>query len=104
MTTILITGGGRGIGRATALLAGARGWSVAITYLGDERAAEETVSGVHKAGGRAVALQGDVAVEREVIAVFDAAQAKLGMLHGVVINAGIVAPALPLAEMSAERL
>jgi NAD(P)-dependent dehydrogenase (short-subunit alcohol dehydrogenase family) len=104
MKTILVTGGSRGIGRATALLAGARGWSVAINYVGNERAAAATAAAVRDAGGRAATLRGDVSVEADVIAMFDAAQAALGPLDGVVANAGIVAPPLPLAEMGADRL
>ena len=101
---ILITGGSRGIGRATAVLAGARGWSVGVNYVGDAAAAAATVAAVEAAGGRAIAIQGDVALEADVIAAFEATQAAFGPLDGFVNNAGIVAPGLPLAEMSAERL
>lgn len=104
MTTILITGGARGIGRATALLAGARGWSVAINYVGNEPAARDTAEAVRAAGGRALTVRGDVAVEADVIGMFEAARAAFGGLDGVVVNAGIVAPSLPLAEMGADRL
>jgi NAD(P)-dependent dehydrogenase (short-subunit alcohol dehydrogenase family) len=104
MKTILITGGGRGIGRATALAAAARGWSVAIGYARDAGAAEEAVTAAERLGVRATALRADVSVEADVTAMFGQAEARLGRLDGVVVNAGIVAPALPLAEMSAERL
>jgi NAD(P)-dependent dehydrogenase (short-subunit alcohol dehydrogenase family) len=104
MDTVLITGGSRGIGRATALLAAERGWPVAINYRTDGRAAAETAAQVQERGARAMTVQGDVSVEADVIAVFDKAQADLGALGGVVINAGIVAPALRLVDMSAERL
>ena len=102
--TVLITGASRGIGRAAAILSGRRGWSVGVNYVGDRAAAEATVATVVEAGGRAVALQGDVAVEADVIAVFDAAQRALGPLTGVVVNAGIVAPAAPLMDMGVERM
>jgi NAD(P)-dependent dehydrogenase (short-subunit alcohol dehydrogenase family) len=102
--TVLITGASRGIGRAAAILAGQRGWSVGVNYVGDRAAAEATVAAVTEAGGRAVALQGDVAVEADVIAVFDAAERALGPLTGVVVNAGIVAPASPVVDMSVERI
>jgi NAD(P)-dependent dehydrogenase (short-subunit alcohol dehydrogenase family) len=104
MKTILITGGSRGIGRETAILAACKGWSVGINYIGNEEAAEETVAAVRQAGGRAVLVKGDVAAEADVIAMFEATEKALGRLSGVVINAGIVAPSLTLAEMSAERL
>jgi NAD(P)-dependent dehydrogenase (short-subunit alcohol dehydrogenase family) len=102
--TVLITGASRGIGRAAAILAGRRGWSVGVNYVGDRAAAEATVAAVAEAGGRAVALQGNVAVEADVIAVFDAAERALGRLSGVVVNAGIVAPAAPLMDMDIERM
>ncbi len=101
---ILITGASRGIGRATAILAGARGWSVGINYLGNQAAAANAVAAVEAAGGRAIAMQGDVASEADIVANFATAEAEFGPLDGVVINAGIVAPASPLTEISAERL
>jgi NAD(P)-dependent dehydrogenase (short-subunit alcohol dehydrogenase family) len=104
MKTILITGGSRGIGRAAALLAGARGWSVAINYASNRQAAEETAAAVRGAGGQAAIMQGDVASEAEIIAMFEAAERELGPLDGVVVNAGIVAPGMKLAEMSADRM
>jgi NAD(P)-dependent dehydrogenase (short-subunit alcohol dehydrogenase family) len=104
MKTILITGGSRGIGRAAALLAGARGWSVAINYASNRQAAEETAAAVRGAGGRAAIMQGDVASEADVIAMFEAAERDLGPLDGVVVNAGIVAPGMKLAEMSTDRM
>jgi NAD(P)-dependent dehydrogenase (short-subunit alcohol dehydrogenase family) len=101
---VLITGGSRGIGRATAVRCGARGWAVAINYVRDEQAAGQTADAVRAAGGRAMTVQGDVASEAEVVAMFAAAERELGKLDGVVINAGMVQPALPLAEMTVERL
>jgi NAD(P)-dependent dehydrogenase (short-subunit alcohol dehydrogenase family) len=101
---ILITGGSRGIGRATARLAAARGWSVAINYARDEAAAHEVVEEIARAGGKAVALRGDVTNEEEVVAVFEGATRALGPLSGVVVNAGIVAPTARLADMGAERM
>jgi NAD(P)-dependent dehydrogenase (short-subunit alcohol dehydrogenase family) len=104
MDTVLITGGSRGIGRATALLAAERGWSVAINYRNDARAAAETAAEVQRLGARATTIRGDVAVEADVVAIFAKAQADLGPLQGVVVNAGITAPAMRLADMTAERL
>ena len=104
MDTVLITGASRGIGRATALLAAKRGWSVALNYRNDAQAAAETAAEVRRLGARATTIQGDVSREAEVVAMFAKAKADLGPLQGVVINAGITAPAMRLADMSAERL
>jgi NAD(P)-dependent dehydrogenase (short-subunit alcohol dehydrogenase family) len=104
MNTVLVTGASRGIGRATALLAADRGWPVAINYRNDARAAADTAAQVQKRGARVTTVQGDVSVEADVVAMFAKAQAELGPLGGVVINAGITAPAMRLADMSAERL
>lgn len=101
--TLVVTGGGRGIGRATALLAGARGWAVAIGYVADPAAASGAAVEIEAAGGRALAVRCDVSSERDVVGLFDAA-AVLGPIRGLVNNAGIVAPASPLAEIAAERL
>ena len=101
--TLLITGASRGIGRATALLAAERGWRVGINYRADRAAAEALVARIVEAGGEALVLQGDVANEAEVLRLFEAMD-RFGPLHGLVVNAGIVAPPLPLLEMSGERL
>ncbi len=99
---VLVTGGSRGIGRACALLAARRGWSV--NYRADADAANAVVHAIAKEGGRAGALKGDVANEADVVAIFDQATNALGPLTGVIANAGIVAPTARLAEMSAERM
>jgi NAD(P)-dependent dehydrogenase (short-subunit alcohol dehydrogenase family) len=101
---IVVTGGSRGIGRACALLAAARGWSVAIGYRGDAQAAARTVTDVQARGGQAIAVRGDVASEADVTGLFNEAEAAFGALSGVVVNAGVVAPAAQLADMSVERL
>ena len=101
---ILITGGSRGIGRAVALLAGARQWKVGVNYTHNETAALETVAEVERLGGQAIAIRGDVAVETDVIALFDTMEQTFGPLDGLVNNAGIVAPSSQLADMSLARL
>ncbi|CAD5106738.1 SDR family oxidoreductase [Zestomonas carbonaria] len=101
--TLLITGASRGIGRATALLAAARGWAVGVNYRNDQAAADAVVAEIAQAGGSAITLQGDVSIEADVLRIFEEAEA-LGPLRGLVVNAGIVAPPLPLMDMSGERL
>ena len=102
--TLLITGASRGIGRACALLAGRNGWAVGVNYREDAKAADAVVEAIVKGGGRSVALKGDVAVEADVLGMFDAATKALGPLIAVIANAGIVAPTAKLAEMSVERM
>lgn len=101
--TILITGASRGIGRAAAILAGQKGWSVGVNYIGNKAAADEVVAAIIAAGGKAKAIQGDVANEADVIAMFRQTE-ELGPLDGLVINAGIVAPASKLMDIDTERL
>jgi len=100
---LLVTGGSRGIGRATALAAAKAGWRVAVNFTQSEPAARETVAEIQNAGGTAIAVKGDIAVEAEVMAMFEAARA-LGPLGGVVVNAGVVGPTAKLVEMSGERM
>lgn len=102
--TLLITGGSRGIGRASAILAGRRGWRVGVNYVGNAEAAAETVRQVTAAGGEALAIPGDVSLEADVIAMFDATEAAFGPISALVNNAGIVAPKARLAEMTGERM
>lgn len=103
--TIVITGGSRGIGAATARLAGARGWSVGFNYVANDRAAAETAAAVAAAGGRALAVKGDVAREDDVVRLFDATAEAFGTITGVVNNAGVVlGPPGIFADLGTERL
>ncbi len=100
---MVVTGGGRGIGAATALLAAERGYAVCVNYLRNRAAAEGVVADIRKAGGKGLAAAGDVAREADVIALFDAAQAALGPITALVNNAGILERQTRLDDMEAER-
>jgi NAD(P)-dependent dehydrogenase (short-subunit alcohol dehydrogenase family) len=101
--TMIVTGGGRGIGAATARLAASRGYSVCVNYLSNQEAADSVVRDIGARGGKAIAVAGDVAKEADVIHLFDAAQSKLGPLTALVNNAGILERQTRLDDMEAER-
>ena len=86
---LLITGAGRGIGAATAKLAAARGYDVAVNYLRDEAAAASVVSAAKAAGRRGIAIQGDMAREDDIARMFETVDDELGRLTHLVYNAGI---------------
>jgi NAD(P)-dependent dehydrogenase (short-subunit alcohol dehydrogenase family) len=100
----LITGGSRGIGAATALLAATQGWKVAVNYASNERAADEVVRTIRAGGGEAIAVRGDVADEAQIVAMFEEVDARLGRLGGLVNNAGVVDLTSRVEDMSAARL
>ncbi|TLP43929.1 MULTISPECIES: SDR family oxidoreductase [Cohaesibacter] len=102
--TVLISGGSRGIGRATALIMAGQGWNIAFTYRGDHDAAQQAVEEIRAKGAEAIAIQGDTVQEDHVVRAFDETISTFGGLDAVVVNAGVVAPSMPLAEMSIERL
>ena len=99
----IITGGSRGIGRACALGLAEDGYDVVVNYAGNKAAADEVVAAIVAGGRKAVAVQGDVANEADVAAIFAAAD-KLGTLKALVNNAGVVDVAQPVVEMSTARL
>jgi NAD(P)-dependent dehydrogenase (short-subunit alcohol dehydrogenase family) len=101
---LLITGGGRGIGAATALLAARRGYAVAVNYASNSLAADEVVRTIREGGGTAIAVQADVGDEGQVIAMFEKVDAKLGRLTALVNNAGVVDMQARVDEMSVARL
>lgn len=101
---VLVTGGGRGIGAATALLAARQGWAVAVNYATNADAAEAVVQQIRAAGGRAVALQADVAFEDQIVRLFQQVDAALGPLTALVNNAGVVDVAARVDGMGTARL
>jgi NAD(P)-dependent dehydrogenase (short-subunit alcohol dehydrogenase family) len=86
---LLITGGSRGIGAATARLAARQGYDVAINYVGNEEAAKEVVADIEKNNARGIAIQGDMANEADILRMYEAVD-KFGRLTHLVNNAGIV--------------
>jgi NAD(P)-dependent dehydrogenase (short-subunit alcohol dehydrogenase family) len=101
---LLITGGGRGIGAATAVLAASRGYAVAVNYATNSLAADEVVRTIRENGGNAMAVQADVGDEAQVIAMFRKVDARFGRLTALVNNAGVVDVTARVDEMSAARL
>ena len=101
---VLITGGSRGIGAATARLAGARGYAVAVNFLSNHAAATQVVSDIMGAGGEAMAVQADVSSERDVLRLYADIDARFGRLDALVNNAAVVDLAAKVESFSAERL
>lgn len=100
----LITGGARGIGRATALALAARGEEICIVYRTREACAQEVVETIRQLGGKALAIQADIASEEQVVALFRQIDAQLGPLTGLVNNAAIMRPQTSIEALTSERL
>jgi NAD(P)-dependent dehydrogenase (short-subunit alcohol dehydrogenase family) len=100
---MLITGGSRGIGAATARLAARRGYNVCITYRHDQAAAAALVAEINAAGGQALALAADVAVEAEMLRVFDHLDRHVGRLDALVNNAGVLEQQMRFDQMDTAR-
>lgn len=101
--TVLITGGSRGIGAATAILAAKKGYQVCVNYLKNKEAALQVVDAIHQLGGKAIAIQANVSVESEVVAMFKAVD-NFGNLTALVNNAGILETQMRVKDMNAARL
>lgn len=101
---LIITGAGRGIGAATARLAGAAGYAVCVNYRRNQEAAEAVVADIKAAGAEAIAVGADVAVEAEVVRLFETSDRRLGSLYGLVNNAGTLERQSRLDSIDAARI
>ena len=101
---VLVTGGSRGIGAATARLAAQRGRDVCIGYRDRAESAQAVVADCEAMGVRALAVAADVAQEQDVLRLFATAQAELGRLVGLVNNAGVLDRQSRVADMAAQRI
>ena len=102
--TVLVTGGGRGIGAATSWLAAQRGWAVAVNYTHGSAAAQGMVARIREAGGTALAVQADVADEAQVLAMFEAIDQQMPPLGALVNNAGVVDAQARVDVITVQRL
>jgi NAD(P)-dependent dehydrogenase (short-subunit alcohol dehydrogenase family) len=101
---LVVTGGSRGIGAATAQLAGERGYAVCVNYRENRTAAEQVIERITDAGGRAIAVAADVSSEPDVLRLFATVDRELGPLTALVNNAGRLAPQMRVEQMDAARL
>jgi len=101
---LVITGGNRGIGAATARLAAQHGYLVCVNYRRQREAADRVVAGIEAAGGRAAAVAADVSIEQDVVRLFEAADRLPGRLAGLVNNAAILETQKRVDDMDAARL
>ena len=101
---LIVTGGSRGIGAATARLAGTRGYAVCVNYHQNQAAADTVVRDIERAGGRAIAVAADVAREADVVRLFQTVDEQLGRVTALANNAGIVERQMRVEAIDAERL
>ena len=101
---LLVTGASRGIGAATARLAGTEGYAVAVNYSTNAQAADDVVRTIEASGGTAIALQADIGDEAQVMRLFEQVDQQLGTLTALVNNAGVVDVSSTVAEMTGARL
>ena len=100
---MIVTGGGRGIGAATARLAGQRGYAVCVNFVRDQDAAHGVVDDIRDMGARAIAVQADVSKEADVVRLFEETTKQFGRLTALVNNAGILEHHARLEDMEAAR-
>ena len=100
---MLVTGGSRGIGAATVLLAASRGWRVAFSYKDNAEAANTVVAKAKSLGGDVIALQADVSNESDVVLLFETVEQKLGSISALINNAGMLEQQMRLDQMDLGR-
>jgi NAD(P)-dependent dehydrogenase (short-subunit alcohol dehydrogenase family) len=101
---VLITGGSRGIGAATAVLAAQRGYDVCLSYQQNAAAAQEVVKQIEQQGRKALALQADVSLEPDILRLFETVDKEFGRLDALVNNAGILDQQTSVEHLTLERL
>jgi len=101
---VIVTGASRGIGAAVARLAAREGAAVVVNYVRAEKDACQVVAGIEKAGGKAIAVQGDVAVEADILRLFETTDKELGTIEGLVNNAGITGGMAKVIDVKAEQI
>ena len=101
---VIVTGGSRGIGAATARLAAERGYAVGVNYRHNQSAAEAIVADIEHKGGQAIAVAADVSVETEVLHLFETVDKALGTVTALVNNAGVLEQQMRVDQMDAARL
>lgn len=100
---MLVTGGSRGIGAATVLLAASRGWRVAFSYKDNAEAANTVVAKAKSLGVEVIALKADVSNESDVVQLFETVEQKLGSLSALINNAGMLEQQMRLEQMDLGR-
>jgi NAD(P)-dependent dehydrogenase (short-subunit alcohol dehydrogenase family) len=101
---LIVTGGGRGIGAATARLAAQRGYAVCVNYAHNQIAAQSVVDEIKEEGGQAIAVAGDVSSEPEVVRLFESVDKAFGRVTDLVNNAGVLERQVRVEQMDAARL
>lgn len=101
---VIVTGASRGIGAAIARLAAREGAAVAVNYNNSEAPARQLVADIAAAGGKALAIQGDVAREKDILRLFETAETQLGPIEGLVNNAGVTGRMAPVIDANADQI
>ena len=101
---LIVTGGSRGIGAATARIAGSRGYAVCVNFLKNKVAAKQIVDKINADGGQAIAVGADISKEEEVLELFSTVDDRLGKISALVNNAGILESQMRIEDMDSKRL